>query len=311
MELRPLGFGEIFDRAVTIYIRNLVPFVAMVMVLVLPLAILSYVSDVGSQPQLDAMIRIFQNPALARTEHFPTIFDMPGTLLMLGILLLLSYALWPFVLNAVAVGVARLYRDRSVEFRSCYETVLRRWLQIVGMSLMELAIVIGWYLALVFAVMIVAGISSYFAAGSGGALIFAIAIGAIVLCGFFLVLAPLLLALSLAMYATVLEDRPVMESIGLGFSRVFNRAEFWRAVLFALATGAIVMGGSTMFGMLGMLAGIFHLPALEAIIQSLPNAIITPFSVVILAVYYFDVRIRREGFDLEAGLDHLAAAQPA
>ena len=32
MELRPLGFGEIFDRAVTLYIRNFVPFAAIVMV---------------------------------------------------------------------------------------------------------------------------------------------------------------------------------------------------------------------------------------------------------------------------------------
>jgi len=32
---------------------------------------------------------------------------------------------------------------------------------------------------------------------------------------------------------------------------------------------------------------------------------------VLLSVYYFDVRIRREGFDLEAALDRLTAPQPA
>jgi hypothetical protein len=32
---------------------------------------------------------------------------------------------------------------------------------------------------------------------------------------------------------------------------------------------------------------------------------------VLLAIYYFDVRIRREAFDLETSLDHLTGAQPA
>jgi hypothetical protein len=32
---------------------------------------------------------------------------------------------------------------------------------------------------------------------------------------------------------------------------------------------------------------------------------------VLLAVYYFDVRIRREGFDLEAGLERLVESAPA
>jgi hypothetical protein len=33
--------------------------------------------------------------------------------------------------------------------------------------------------------------------------------------------------------------------------------------------------------------------------------------VILLAIYYFDVRIRREAFDLEASLERLTAAQPA
>jgi hypothetical protein len=53
-----------------------------------------------------------------------------------------------------------------------------------------------------------------------------------------------------------------------------------------------------------------HLLALEVFVSSLFRAAVTPFSVVLLAIYYFDVRIRREGFEIETELDRLAA-EPA
>ena len=134
MELRPLGFGEIFDRAVTLYVRNFVPFVAIALVMVLPLAIMGYFIALSSQPQYDWMIRVFQHPSRAGTQPIPTVLDSPGALTLLVATILLSYAIWPFVMNAVAVGVARLYRGRPVEFRACYEVVLRRWPQILGLT---------------------------------------------------------------------------------------------------------------------------------------------------------------------------------
>jgi hypothetical protein len=66
-----------------------------------------------------------------------------------------------------------------------------------------------------------------------------------------------------------------------------------------------------MLGMLGLLAAFAHQPALEAIVESLARATLAPFGVVLLAIYYFDVRIRREAFDLENSLDRLTGAQPA
>lgn len=312
VELRPLGFGEIFDRAVTLYIRNFVPFAAIVMVLVIPLAILQYVIDLASQPQFEAMIRILAHPSLARTEHVPTIFDSPDSLAAFAAVLLLSYAIWPFVMNAVAVGVARLYRDRPVEFRACYEVVLRRWPQIVGVMGVEFLVVLGWYVAAVLVAMAIV----FVVVALGAALpAFAFVLG---LTAFLLVfalmlplLAPLVVALTFAMYAAVIEERGVVASLLLGFSRVFNRAEFWRALLFAIAVGAVVVGASTMFSMLGILAAFIHMPGLQAVIQTLPNAVISPFAVVLLAIYYFDVRIRREAFDLETSLERLTAAQSA
>lgn len=308
MELRPLGFGEIFDRAVTIYVRNFVPFVTIVMVLILPLAVMQYFMDVASQPQFEAMIRIFGNPTLMRTDPFPTLFDSPQSLAALGLELLVSYMLWPFVLSAVAVGVARLYRDRPVEFRACYENAIRRWPEILGLTGIALLVLLGWYIALIILALAMTLIT-VFLSFTLHALAFTGVIGALFILILMLpLLGTLVVALWFAVYATVIEERAVFESLGIGFSRVFNRTEFWRTVLFAVALGAIIFGASLPFSVLGMVAAMAHLPALQVIIQSIPTAIVMPLAIVILAVYYFDIRIRREAFDLEATLDRLTAA---
>jgi hypothetical protein len=311
MELRPLNFGEIFDRAVTIYVKNFLPFAAIVIVLIVPLAILQYLYDLSAQPQLNAIFRIFAHPGSVLTTRVPSSFNTPaGTASFVG-LLLVTYALWPFTLNAVAVGVARVYRGRPVEFRACYEAVMHRWLQILGMIAMDLVIFIGWYAVTLIVLMVVGGLLAFLALATGGALAVAITIAVIAILLILPSLAALFVALTFAMYATVIEEQPVFESLGLGFSRVFNKAEFWRALLFALAVLAVMIAGAVIFGFIGLFAASVHLPLLQALIESLERAVVTPFATILLAIYYFDVRIRREAFDLETHLERLAAAQPA
>ena len=311
MELRPLGFGGIFDRAVTLYVKNFVAFVAIVMLLIVPLAIAQYFVDIASQPQYDAMIWTFEHPGSAPT-HVPTLFDSSRSVIALIVTFAISVFLTPFVMNAVAVGVARVYRGRPVEFRACYEATLRRWKQILGVLGMELLILIGWYVALVVVLVLGAlGIAAIASAIPALAVVLGI-IGILVgLAAMLFSLAPVTLAIEFAMYAAVIEERGVAEALSLGFSRIFNRIEFWRAVLFAIAAGVILFGASTMFSVAALIFGVMHLTFVEDLVQTIPNAVIWPFGIVLLAVYYFDVRIRNEAYDLEVGLERLTAPQPA
>lgn len=311
MELRPLGFGGIFDRAVTLYVKNFVAFVAIVMLWIVPLAIAQYFVDIASQPQYDAMIWTFEHAGAAPT-HIPTLFDSSESVVALAVTFLISIVLWPFVMNAVAVGVARVYRGRPVEFRACYEAALHRWKQIFGILGMELLILIGWYIALVVVLVLGAlGIAAIASAIPALAVVLGV-IGILVgLAAMLFTLAPVSLAITFAMYAAVIEERPVAESLHLGFTRIFNRIEFWRAVLFAIAAGVILFGASTMFSMAALILGVMHLTLLEDLVQTLPDIVIYPFGIVLFAVYYFDVRIRNEAYDLEVSLERLTAPQPA
>ncbi len=312
MELRPLGFGEIFDRAITLYIRNVIPFAAIVAVLIIPTAVLGYLVDRAQQPEFDAFWRILQHPSSAATEPIPTIFNSPAILIAVVAMLVFTYATWPFALNAVAVGVARLYRNMPIVFRACYAVALRRWSQTIGIIFVDFLVFVAWYVAavlLIVAVVLIAAALGAVAPQAGFA--FGFVAGLIGVLLLLPTLAPLFVALTFSMYAVVIENRGVMESVSLGFQRVFNRGEFWRSILFAIAAGATMVAGSSLFSLFGLFFAFFHLPSIEALIQAIGNLALTPFGVVLMAVYYFDVRIRREAFDLEATLDSLTAAQPA
>jgi hypothetical protein len=306
MELRPLGFGEIFDRAITLYIRNFVPFAVIVSVVVLPLAVLQYMIDLSSIPQFDQAMKILTHPnAPPGAPVMPSFLTDPKVAILFLLTMVVAYTLYPFSLNAVAVGVARLYRSRPVEFVPCYRVSLRRWPQVFGVLAMEFAVFIAWYVAfvmvVVLAILLVASIARVQVALG---VITGIVASVVILAGL-LVLAPLFVALTFAMNSAVIEERPVFASIGLGFARIFNREEFWRSLLFALASLAILGGAGAIAGVFSYAALIYHQVFIEVVVSSLFRAAIAPFSIVLLAVYYFDVRIRREGFDLEAGLERL------
>src|SRR5579862_8442027 len=139
MELRPLGFGEIFDRAITLYVRNFMPFLAIVLVLIVPLAVVQYFLDKNQSAQIDQLIKIFAHPGTTPPPT-PNLFSSPGELVAVIAIAFIFYLLWPFALDAVAVGVARLYRGRPVEFRACYAAVLPRWPAILGAMFLQIAI---------------------------------------------------------------------------------------------------------------------------------------------------------------------------
>jgi hypothetical protein len=311
MELRPLGFGEIFDRAITLYIRNFVAFAGIVAVVVLPLAVLQYMIDMSSMTQFDQAIKILSHPNSAPpTPVLPSFMTDPRVAGLFIITMVVVYAIYPFALNAVAIGVARLYVGRPVLFAPCYRGSLRRWPQVLGMLLLTFAVFIAWYIAFIIIVILAILLVTLLVKAQIVLGVLAGIIAGLVILAALLFLLPLFVSLTFAMNSVVIEERPVFASLGLGFSRIFNKAEFGRSVLFAVAAVAILMGAGMLAGIFSTIALLVHVVWLSAVAGTLFRAAITPFSIVLLAVYYFDVRIRREGFDLEAGLQRLAEDVP-
>lgn len=305
MDLRPLGFGEIFDRAITLYVRNFWPFVAIVLVLIVPIAAMELALGSAQSKEMNEALRVWTHPTAAP----PKLTDLfsSGEVTAIVAIVLLTFAIWPFVFGSVAVGVARLYRGRNVEFAACYRSVLPRWGPLLLTLLAAFGVLVGWYVAFVLVVLAITLASAALSAVSIPLGIVAFVVALIVVLLSFLLLAPLLIALSFAMNAVVIENSSAAAAIGLGFRRIFNAREFWRSILFALAAFAVAFGGSLVVSAVAFAALLAHAVILEVALASLLRAAIEPFSIVLIAVYYFDVRIRQEGYDLEAELERMSS----
>jgi len=247
---------------VTLYIRNLVPFATIVIVFVLPISILQYLLDLGSQPEFYAMFRYFGTRARPNPTH-PNEFESPADRNFIATLFF-TYLLWPFALNAVAVGVAHCIAIAGSVFgratRSCSPVAADR-----GLILLDFVVVLVWYVAtvLLIAAIVVVAVIAWESLDCADVVVLvwlyrrnprfyrldSIARTIIRCAHLFHVL-------------VVIEERGVLESLSLGFARIFNRPILACAALRSCRRGYGVRRIHD-FGILAIAAAFAHLPGLQ------------------------------------------------
>jgi hypothetical protein len=299
VQLRPLGLGEIFDRAVTLYVRNIVPLTIIALVVVLPLTIAQYFAT-GTDSTYQQLLDQIQHPGKTPPS---TAVMMPGWMF---VYFALAIVLAPFATVALAAAAGMIYRGQAVEWRAAYAVALRHW----GAVLMTIVCEIALLIMLMFSGAIVLGI----AFGIAAVLVRFVAPLAVVLfiIAFVLALAFLLfiilfyLAFGFSFNAIGIEELTFNQAISRGFARIFNRTEIGRATVIALALVAVYIGLMIVsMAVSGIFMGVFHIAALNSIAEGIVTLISTAFLGLLIAVYYFDVRVRREGLDMQAEITRL------
>lgn len=302
--LRPLGIGEIFDRAVTLYVRNFVAFTLMILTLLAPLAVVQYFALPDQAQSLSTAIGQIEHPE-KKTQAPLSNGEIGGLLAIVAIALIFA----PFVNNAVAVGVARVYNGAAPAYGACFATVLRRWAALLGTAILNVLILFGVYIAMIVGLVLLMTVGILLVrpalALAVAVFIFAIVAFLAVLLLFLL----LLIAYAFSMYSASLESAAPLRAIGLAYRRLFNRLEFKKALLMALSYIGLQIGVLTLSSTVGLvLLFAVHSYALELAVNAIVSAMATAFVTILLAVYYYDVRTRNEGLDLETDLQRLTAA---
>src|SRR5438105_3001985 len=110
----------------------------------------------------------------------------------------------------------------------------------------------------------------------------------------------LYLAAAYSFVTVVLEGSGPIVACGSGFARVFGAGQFWRSLGIAASLFGIILGlylvGAVVGGITIALTRSF---SMEFVVSGLVGAFGYPFLFAVVAVSYYDVRIRREGFDLQ------------
>lgn len=300
--LRPLSLGEIFDRSVTLYARNAALFTLIALVVVVPLAVVNYFVSLHSSGTFAQILDQIQHPAKSVPAGDANA-AMGLTFLTVGVAIVLG----AFVLVAISSAVGDLYRSGRGEFSSAYARTLRRagaillvlLCEIAGLGLVVFAGSFAMGIVLVAAFLLVRA-----SAALGVAAFVAAAIVAVI---WFLAVLLCYLAFGFAFNALGNESAGAGTAMGRGFSRIFNRTEMLRATLMCLALVAIYLGLTIVSVSIAAVFESLKLHLIEIVVSSIVSLITTSYLGVLLAVYYFDVRVRREGLDMQAQIADMPA----
>ncbi len=319
LNLRPLSLGEVLDRAFHLYFKNIAPFTAILAIVIVPSALLSYLQ---TKDMLNVLISVFAHTmqghgaqpdlsklnAIAPSGSYLTFQALQYLILFVGL---------PFANGAVVAGVSQAYLGLPVRFADAYRVALRRWLAIL--ILMFLWFVVAIFVILVmfaffFLIVFLGAALTAATRGTGGSGLFAVTLGIFLIAAIIVGLCAgvfLYLTFAMSFIAVVIEHVDPIQAFGGAISRMFASHQFWRGFVLALALAGINFGLSAVLVTSGMLfAFLLKAPALYIIAAELQSLFFAPFAIVAAAVFYYDIRIRREGYDLQMLADRFASALP-
>lgn len=276
--LRPLGIGEIIDVAIKVYRARFGVLVKSVAVVLGPVFALSALIRISFPAGED----LFSETQPGATPEF----DVDE--------------FWPFIAGTMLI-VVLAYLASQIATGACFKAIS-------GAYLDEEA---GWQDSL------------RFARSKLGSLVWlSFLIAVCVIPGLLLCLIPgiyLWIAWTVAAPVLLLED--VRGWKAMKRSRELVKGRFWPT--FAVVLLVAILTGIVQAVFVGILAGVVSvsgnevaLAIADALGQTASSVLTTPLSAAVLTVLYFDLRVRKEGFDLELlsrrmGVDPASVANPA
>ena len=306
--LRPLSIGEIISGAFESLRANpRAMFLPSLIVLTATGALSAVLNYLGASFLLSRVDDLL-NSSDVRISGILPVFMGSFASQMVGALLT---ALATTILTGLLiVAVSRSVLGRIATPGEVWERTRGRILPLIGQTLLitlitDIADAIIVVIGVVLIVIIAASVTGP-DPGAGAIVITLLAALALIVI-VFIAAAFLVVRLSLAPAALMLENTGVVE--GIGRSWALTRGSFWRVlgilVLAGLITGLVT--GTLSFG-LGMVLGVISvgLPAAQPLVSavtvlltSVLSALVLPFTAAVTALTYIDLRMRTEGLDVE------------
>jgi hypothetical protein len=289
---RPRGLGELLDGAFTLYRRNFLLLVAIAAVVQVPFALIQLLffelSGVGDR--VSSLRNIVSSGTaqggLTPDQSSQLSNDLGTFVAYYGLVFVVQYlVVYPLSLAATTSAVSARYLDQSATVGSSYRAALSRWRSIIALVLSLVLIVAGGV-----------AVSALLSVLTGAVALFAV--GA---------LASFVVYLVLLVRAAVGPQSVVLERLGgwAGIRRSWQltTGSAWRTFGILLLLGIIQVIAANVI-VLPLDAAIARTePATQLLISQVGAAVtavfVAPITLVTLTLLYYDLRIRREGFDIE------------
>lgn len=312
-QLRPMSVGDILDRAIRIYRQNFVPLVIIVAIVSLPYTILQLAITLLTNP----FVLNLSNPQSVTPDTFNTGLMIAGQLLAYVLVLAYSVAV-VFQSGALTAFVSEKFLGRAITVRQAYGRAFSRWL-----ALLIATFLLGVIFVAVFGVLCglwMIPFLGFAAIGSGldSASAAALSAASLALCCLFLpaTVVGIYLVVRWLFYIQAIVLENYNSTGGMGRSWKLVKGSFWRVFFLLAALTLLVIVLNVGFYMLAIfVSALLQSPMLILVMSSISlqliNLIITPLQFAALTVLYYDLRIRKEGFDLEWQMQQLPEAPSA
>lgn len=307
LDLRPLTLGELFDRAFTLYRRNLWLFVGITAV---PSVLALAMTITGQIGQM-----LFIKTALAGKAGQPpdpaaflTAFGLFGAA---AVLMVVYIVLYMVALGATTFAVSEVNVGRRVTIAEMYGKMrgrvgaLVRLALLIGVRMIGLMIAAGVFMGL--AIGLSALISPIVAVVAGG-------LSLIMFIGLVVLWVYLVLRWAVCVPALVIERLGARASLKRSIELTKGRRGrvFLLLLCATIVTYAtvVIFQGPFIFGSMMATPGTAQwlwMTILGGIVGTIGATFTTPFLIIGLALLYYDARMRDEGLDLELALAALDA----
>lgn len=304
-ELRPLGAGELLDRAVTLFVRDFVPIVTVLAVVIVPIVALQGLIAPKSGQVFTDLGRVFSSAGnRGAQEAAAAALSRDGgsnalTFLLVAFSSIGRLLMWGAVISLIATA----YAGTRVTFAQAYRVGFARWLPqvVVALAFFVLGGVVAIPLVIAYALVVIlvsvlAAFNQFIAAVAVG-----IVGGLLVLSAFAVVLSWVFMAYELAAVAVVTETANPIEAIGAGLRRGFARGTRVRTIVGGLVVFVVSYVGSLpLLAVAVTLTALTHIDVLYFAVLGVGTVLLEGIVAAFVVVFAIDVRVRREGFGIIA-----------
>jgi hypothetical protein len=305
VDLRPLGLGELLDRAFTLYRNNFFLFCG---IMALPETLIVLGTLVLTMMTRNTLTPFATMPQSSPADAQRALANLGSVFGLLFIFYLFYGLIYVAAVCATTFAVSSVYLGKPSTIRDAYRKIRGRIGAVVAFCFLMFLILMAVWIA-------VSVVTAIAAVVAGSALSFVspalgVVVAVLVMFGALALVVWVMMRFSLAMPVLLLENRGAVDSLARSGSLTKGhrgRVFLGIVVMFAIAFGintAIVLP-TTIPSLLITFRHAF-MPAWLVILQSLSAGIAGtltgPLISMALALIYYDVRVRKEAFDLEVML---------
>jgi len=328
LDLRPRNLVDLLDATVKLYRRHFKLVLATTAVVAGPLAVLL----MGFQLALNrSMMSMVATPPTPGSSPFPFTFGPALAVAAAFVVLFTGASLvgGPLKTGATTLAIAEKYLQRDVTVRDAYSRVLPRFWTLLGGSVLynlmwsfPVMVAYGVMVAVMVGVMAAVG-----GRGSGAAAAGVVGVlgGIAAMLAAVAVMAMLWSVFAMWPCAVVVEQRGAVDA--LGRSRQLAKGYFWHVfgvlILLQILANVVAAAFSVPFAMGAQIGAVgaassggapstttVFLQDFAVVISHVINVLLSPILPIAVTLLYYDLRVRKEGFDLQMMADHLGLPPP-